>query len=267
MRILVPAFLGCALCAAGFAAKGKPVRVLLWSEQTEPREVYPHGISGALEEHFKTVPGFRTATATLADDDAGVSDAALDNADVLVWFGHRKHRDVPDAAVERIVRHVREKGMGFVALHSSHFSKPLKALLDATGAWSSYVNTGDPERIWVVLPEHPIAKGLRDFTIPKTEIYTEPFQLPEPEAVVLEGTWPSGHRSRECLTWTVGKGRLVYIRAGHEQYPIFFMSEMRQLAANAVQWAAGRTAAPRNLKRREAGPPATASGPYKKTSQ
>ena len=55
MRILVPAFLGCALCAAGFAAKGKPVRVLFWSEQTEPREVYPHGISGALEEHFKTV--------------------------------------------------------------------------------------------------------------------------------------------------------------------------------------------------------------------
>src|SRR5437867_9195001 len=154
MRILVPAFLGCALCAAGFAAKGKPVRVLLWSEQTEPREVYPHGISGALEEHFKTVPGFRTATATLADDDAGVSDAALDNADVLVWFGHRKHRDVPDAAVERIVRHVREKGMGFVALHSSHFSKPLKALLNASGAWSSYVNFGQPEKVWVVLPQH-----------------------------------------------------------------------------------------------------------------
>jgi trehalose utilization protein len=241
-----------------------PVRVLLWSEQTEPREIYPQGISGALSDHFKTVKGIEPRLASITDADNGVSDATLDQTDVLIWFGHRKHRDVPDDAVERIVRHVRERGMGFIALHSSHFSKPLKSLLNDTGSWSSYVNFGQPEKMWVVLPKHPIAQGLADFTIPKTEIYTEPFGVPEPEAVIMEGTWESGHRSRECLVWSVGKGRVVYIRAGHEEYPIFFMPEMRRLVANSTLWAAGRTKASANLKKRTAGPPATATGPYKK---
>src|SRR5881397_1913698 len=205
----------------GVARDNKAIRVLLWSEQTEPREVYPQGISGALLEHLKTVKGVEPKMAAITDAEAGVAEAALNETDVVIWFGHRKHREVPDEAVERIVRHVREKGMGFIALHSSHFSKPLKALLNATGAWSSYVNFGRPERIWVVLPDHPIAKGLEDFTIPKTEIYTEPFEVPDPEAVILEGTWETGHRNRECLVWTLGKGRLVYIRPGHEEYPIY----------------------------------------------
>ncbi len=248
---------------SGVARENHAIRVLLWSEQTEPREVYPQGISGALFEHFKTVRGIEAKTATITDPDTGVSDAALDETDVVIWFGHRKHREVPDEAVARIVQHVREKGMGFVALHSSHFSKPLKGLLNTTGAWSSYVNFGQPEQMWVVLPNHPIARGLKDFTIPRTEIYTEPFEVPEPEAVVLEGTWTSGHRSRECLVWNVGKGRLVYIRAGHEEYPIYHMPEMRRLVTNATLWAGGKAHAPENLKKRNAGPSATATGPYK----
>ena len=258
-------FLSILLLASHAHAKDdKMVRVLLWSEQTEPRNVYPQGISGALYDHFKSVKGFEPKMAALSDPETGVSDAVLDQTDVVIWFGHQKHKDVPDAAVERIVRHVKEKGMGFIALHSSHFSKPLKALLNASGAWSSYVNFGQPEKVWVVLPQHPIAKGLEDFTIPRTEIYTEPFEVPEPEAVILEGTWETGHRNRECLVWTLGKGRLVYIRPGHEEYPIYFMPEMRRLVANATLWAAGRTHAPKNMTKRNAGPPATATGPYKK---
>ena len=46
--------------------------------------------------------------------------------------------------------------------------------------------------LWVVLPGHPIAEGVSDFTIPQTEIYTEPFEVPQPEAVIVEGTWESG---------------------------------------------------------------------------
>ncbi len=260
----------CLLCLVSLsAALGAPkrIRVLLWSEQTEPRNVYPNGISGALADHLGKLPDFEAKTAKLDDPDAGVGDAALSQSDVLIWFGHRKHDQVPDEAVDRIVRHVRDRGMGFIALHSSHYSKALKKLLNATGAWSSYVNHGKPEQMWVVLPDHPIAKGLKDFTIPQTEIYTEPFEVPEPEAVIFEGTWESGHRNREVLVWKVGKGRVVYIRPGHEEYPIYFQPEMQKLVANAVEWAAGRTNAPKNLKRREAGPPATAFGPYRQNAQ
>jgi trehalose utilization protein len=257
--------LGAAVAFAAPAKGKKPgkVRVLLWSEQTEPRDVYPTGISGALADHLNQHKEFEAKTAKLDDPDAGVGEAALAETDVLVWFGHKKHGAVPDDAVERVVKHIRERGMGFVGLHSTHFAKPLKKALNDTGAWSSYKNFGQPEQMWVVLPKHPIAKGLKDFTIPKEEIYTEPFEVPEPEAVIVEGTWPSGHRNRECMVWTLDKGRFVYIRAGHEDYPIYFMPEMQTLVRNGVLWAAKKTNAPKKLARREAGPPATATGPAK----
>lgn len=250
------------LSAGSLVAAPQKIRVLLWSEQTEPRDIYPTGISGALADALGKLSDIEARTSQLDDADSGVSDALLGETDVLVWFGHRKHRAVPDEAVDRIVRHVRERGMGFIPLHSSHYSKPLKKLLNATGAWSSYVNHGQPEQMWVVLPEHPIAEGISDFRIPQTEIYTEPFEVPEPEAVVFEGTWESGHRNREVLVWTLDKGRMVYIRPGHESYPIFFMPEMQKLVANSVRWAAGKTSAPKEMKKREAGPKATAFGPY-----
>jgi len=238
------------------------IRVLLWSEQTEPKDVYPKGINGALADYLRQFSDIEVKTASLSDPDAGLSEAVLAKTDVLIWFGHRRHAEVPDEAVDRILRHVRERGMGFFGLHSTHYSKVIKRLLNATGSWSSYVNHGKPEQMWVVLPGHPIAKGVSDFTIPQTEIYTEPFDVPLPEAVIVEGTWESGHRSRDVMTWTIGKGRVVYIRAGHETYPIFFMPQMQRLVSNAVRYAAHRTNAPKNLKRREAGPPATAHGPY-----
>jgi trehalose utilization protein len=250
------------VAAVGASAAPKKIRVLLWSEQTEPREVYPVGINGALAEYLRRFPDIDVKTAGLADPDAGLGEAVLAQTDVLIWFDHRKRGAVPDEAVARIVKHVRERGMGFIGLHSAHHSKPIKKLLDATGSWGSYVNHGKPEQMWVVLPGHPIAEGVSDFTIPQTEIYTEPFEVPQPEAVIVEGTWESGHRSREVMTWAVGKGRVVYIRAGHETYPIYFMPKMQRLVSNSVRYAAGRTNAPKNLKRREAGPPATAHGPY-----
>ena len=246
-----------------YAQKTNKVRVLCWSEQTEPREIYPQGISGALADFLNKQKNVVAKTAQLSDVEAGLSEEALNQTDVLIWFGHKKHNDVPNEIVNRVVKHIRENGMGFIALHSSHFSKPLKVALNATGSWSSYVNFAKPEQVWVVSPKHPIAKGIKDFTIPKTEIYTEPFDVPTPEAVIFEGTWETGHRNREVMVWTLDKGRFVYIRPGHEEFPIFFMPEMQKLVHNSVLWAGKKTNAPANLPKREAGPKATASGPYK----
>ena len=265
--LLALALLLCLTAVPVLAQKSKQLRVLCWSEQTEPREIYPTGISGALADHLKKQKGLEVKTAQISDPGLGLTEEALNNTDVLIWFGHKKHNDVPDEVVNRIVKHIREQGMGFIALHSAHFSKPLKAALQATGSWSSYVNFGKPEQVWVVNPKHPIAKGIKDFTVPKTEIYTEPFDVPTPEAVILEGTWETGHRNREVMVWTLDKGRFVYIRPGHEEYPIFFMPEMQQLVVNSVLWAGKKTTAPANLPKREAGPKATATGPYKPTKK
>ncbi len=59
-------------------SEGNPVRVLCWSELTEPKEVYPDGISGALEEYLKTQPGMSVRTASIHDPDQGLSNQTLD---------------------------------------------------------------------------------------------------------------------------------------------------------------------------------------------
>src|SRR5438552_17280828 len=119
-------FLSILLLASHAHAKDdKMVQVLLWSEQTEPRNVYPQGISGALYDHFKSVKGFEPKMAALSDPETGVSDAVLDQTDVVIWFGHHKHTDVTDDAVERFVRLVKEKGMDLMSILSTNFSKTL----------------------------------------------------------------------------------------------------------------------------------------------
>ena len=60
--------------------------------------------------------------------DHGLSDEVLNNTDVLIWWGHMKHNDVSDEIAQKIKDRVLN-GMGFIALHSAHGSKPFKLLM------------------------------------------------------------------------------------------------------------------------------------------
>jgi trehalose utilization protein len=194
---------------------------------------------------LKPLQGWEVVTATLSDPGQGVAEESLNKTDVLIWWGHQRHGQVKDENVARIVRRVKEDGMGFIALHSSHFSKPLKKLLGTNCGWTGgYVEDGSQVKMIVKDKQHPIVRGVSDFTLPKTERYTEVFEVPEPESLVLDGiyTWPNGktEQSRQGLVWTVGKGRIFYFQPGHETYPIFFDENVRKVMRNAVEWAAPR---------------------------
>ncbi|HVK03717.1 MAG TPA: ThuA domain-containing protein, partial [Armatimonadaceae bacterium] len=130
--------------AGAAQASKKPRTILVWSEGTAPTSVYPGDIRGAIADALRGLPGgYAVKAVTLGDPDQGVSEADLADAAALFWWGHVRHGDVADATVARIVRRVRE-GMGFVALHSSHFAKPFQAVVGASGAWKAYVDDGRP---------------------------------------------------------------------------------------------------------------------------
>src|SRR5258705_13984552 len=102
-----------ALAAAGsvpVAAKSA-VRVIAWSERTEPVEIYPNGINGALIEMLSHEKGIVATAANLSDPGQGLSEDALRNTDVLISFGHRHHKVISDENVDRIVRRVELDGM------------------------------------------------------------------------------------------------------------------------------------------------------------
>jgi len=230
------------LVAPGALAAATKRRVVVWSEGTAPKDVYPKDINTVIADGLQSLAGWEIITATLSDPDQGVSEERLAQTDVLMWWGHQKHGDVKDDLVDRIVRRVKEDGMGFISLHSSHFAKPYRKLMGTACSWREYKADGTSVKIKVKAPQHPIAKGVKDFDLPKIERYSEPFKVPEPEAVVLDGIYlkPNGEQEpgRMGLCWTIGKGKVFYFTPGHETYDDFFRPEVRRILLNAVQWAA-----------------------------
>ena len=219
------------------------IRVLVWSELTEPKTVYPNGISGELAAYLNTVPGVIAKTSELSSPECGLANEVLDSTDVLVWWGHAKHDLVSDASVERVVKRVREYGMGFIPLHSSHFSKPFKTLMGTKCALGSWREDGKSENVHVLDRSHPIAQGVKDFVLPQEEMYGEPFDVPKPESLVFISVFHTdGAIFRSGMTWTAGKGKIFYFRPGHESYPSFRDANVRIIIKNAVLWTASRRA-------------------------
>ena len=72
-------------------------------------------------------------------------------------------------------------------------------------------------------------------------MFSEPFAVPNPETVVFVSTWEKGETLRSGLTWTIGKGRVAYLRTGPEGYPVLFHPSIRLAVANSVRWVAHRS--------------------------
>lgn len=217
-------------------------RVLIWNEffheKTEEavKKLYPSGIHNAIAEFLKT-DDIEIKTATLDDPDCGLTQEVLDNTDVLIWWGHMKHNDVPDEIAMRVRDAVLE-GMGMVFLHSAHHSKPFKFLL-GTSCNLSWREDGDLERVWVCKPSHPIAQGLgRYFEIEHEETYAEPFDIPNPDELVFMGWYEGGELFRSGCCYNRGNGKIFYFQPGHESYPTFYNKDVQTVIKNAVRYVA-----------------------------
>ncbi len=218
-----------------------PIRVKVWCEGTAPRAIYPRDVDGAIAADLARRKGFVATRGRLDHADSGLTDAELDRTDALVWWGRLRHDDLPESRARAIVERVRAGKLGLVALHGSYASKPFRALLGPMCSPRAWRDDGMPEHVTILRPEHPIARGVGSFTIPKTAAFSEPFAVPEPEAVVFTSAWDGGGTFRSGLTWTVGKGRVAFLRPGHDGFPVLFHPAVRQLIANASAWVAGRS--------------------------
>ena len=219
----------------------EPTRVIVWSEETEVGDVYPQGINGTIAAGLNDRSDIIAETATLADEGQGVSSATLDETDVVVWWGHLRHDDVSDETVARLERFVRDEGNGFIALHSGHYARPFTSLIEASGDLGDVRTVeGETERIAVAEPDHPIAAGVEDFALPNVEMFGEPFDITDPDAVVLHSTFSEGGEFRSGVTFSVGAGRVFYLRPGHETFRIYHDPRIRRILDNAVRWAAAK---------------------------
>ena len=218
------------------------IRVTVWNEFLHEREnavvrdLYPDGIHETIAGALRREAGIEVATATLDQPEHGLTADRLAATDVLVWWGHKAHGQVTDAVVERVAQRVWE-GMGLIVLHSGHFSKIFKRLM-GTPCSLRWREAGERERLWVINPTHPIARGLEAaIELPNSEMYGEPFLVPEPLETVFVSWFQGGEVFRSGLTYQRGAGRIFYFGAGHETYPIYHDAAVQTVLRNAVRWA------------------------------
>lgn len=223
------------------------LRVTVWNEgvheatQPEIAAIYPHGIHGAIAEGLRELLGDEVVvrTATLDDPEHGLSEQALAETDVLLWWGHIAHDRVSDEVVERVREHVLG-GMGLIVLHSGHFSKIFIRMLGTTCSlrWRN-PEGGERELVWNVNPTHPIAEGVEQpIVIDAQEMYGEFFDIPTPDDLVFISSFTGGEVFRSGVTFTRGRGKIFYFSPGDQEYPVYFHPQVRRVLANGVRWAA-----------------------------
>jgi trehalose utilization protein len=282
-------------------AHADPIRVVVWDEQQpQQKTVYENFLGNWIADYLRSRPGFSVTSVRLDDPEQGLSKAVLDNCDVLIWWGHLRHRDVKPAKAREIVECIKAGKLNLIALHSAHWSTPfveamneraqhdalqkLPAAERATArmqlvhpkpftlpryddaltpavryrkkpdgpvdvtltlplcVFPAYRADGKPSQVTTLRPEHPIAAGIpARFTISHTEMYDEPFHVPEPDAVVFEEHWAPGEWFRSGCVWRVGKGRVFYFRPGHEIYPVYKEPIPLRILENAARWLGSRT--------------------------
>ena len=220
------------------------IRVLVWNEfQHEKtsetvKAVYPNGIHNAIAD-FLACDDIVVKTATLDDENCGITKELLDETDVILWWGHMAHNKVPDE-VAAMVRDAVHSGMGAIFLHSAHFSKPFKFLM-GTPCSLTWRESGDSELLWVTDPAHPIVQGIDRFIhLPSEETYGEPFAIPNPDKVLLIGNYSGGEAFRSGCLFQRGNGQVFYFQPGHETFPTYYIPEVQTVIRNAVRFVAPR---------------------------
>lgn len=220
-----------------------PIKVTIWNEgrheQTDAivRKLYPDRMDGAIAGGIES-PDFEIRRVTMDDPEQGLSDALLEDTDVLLWWGHVAHDEVSDALVDRVQQRVL-KGMGLLILHSGHHSKLFRRLMgtNANLSWRE-LPEGDLERVWVINPSHPIAEGLPPyFEVEASEMYGEPFDIPQPDELIFISWYSGGEVFRSGCTFQRGRGRIFFFSPGHESYPVYHNKDVLRVISNGIRWA------------------------------
>lgn len=219
----------------------KKLNVVVWDEfkyqgKEEAKRLYPNGIHACIKGFLDENEDMEVSIASLSDPDQGLPDERLEEVDVLLWWGHRAHDEVSDELVKRIRDRVYLGKMGFVALHSAHHSKPFRAIVGTNGNLSWGRN--QKEVVWTLMPSHEIARGIPDhFLLESEELYSEPFYIPQPDALVFGSWFEDGHIMRSGACFHRGAGKVFYFQPGHETCPSFHDPYVQRIITNAIRWA------------------------------
>ena len=217
------------------------MKITVWNEfaheKSDPavKAIYPDGIHAVIAKFLREA-GYEVRTATLDDPECGLTDEVLDDTDVLFWWGHMRHGDVPDSVVNRVYKHV-IGGMGMVVLHSGHASKIFQKLMGTPSGELKWRESGDKEILWVIEQGHPITRGIGEkIILEHEETYGEHFLVPQPDELVFISWFTGGEVFRSGCVYKRGRGKIFYFRPGHESVPTYHNPDVQKVLVNAAAY-------------------------------
>ena len=69
----------------------KKIRILIWDERSDAeKEAYDNFLGNCIADQLKKNPAFSVVSSGLNEAEQGISESLLNEADVLIWWGHVK---------------------------------------------------------------------------------------------------------------------------------------------------------------------------------
>ncbi len=161
------------LSASGIAQAAGPIRVVVWDErQPKQKEAYDNFLGNEVAAYLKTQPGIEVKSVCIDDPEQGVSNDVLDNADVLIWWGHVRHAEIKPETAKKIVARIKDGKLSLIALHSAHYAMPFKEAMNERARMDTLaVIEKVPDK--VTIEEKPGPAGL----VPATDPISPRFSL------------------------------------------------------------------------------------------
>jgi type 1 glutamine amidotransferase len=135
-----------------------------------------------------------------------------------------------------------DRGVGLVILHHAIYGyRPRPEFMKMVGvtSWLTGAKEGEVIRVHVADPDHPITRGLADFTI-HDEFY-QGVKL-APGMHVLLSTDTPGNEKWIAWVHTYRKSPVCYFQLGHDA-AAYASKDFQTILGRAIRWTAGRLAA------------------------
>ncbi|WP_020468483.1 ThuA domain-containing protein [Zavarzinella formosa] len=152
--------------------KPKAITVVVWDErQPEQKQVYSNFLGNQIADHLKTKPGLTVKSVGIDDPLKGLSPLVLRDAEVLIWWGHKRQAEITPEMAKPIIDRIREGTLSLIALHSAHWATPfVEAMNERTKADAERTLKADGRKVEITYAAPP-----RRYTLPKTTDRLTPY--------------------------------------------------------------------------------------------
>src|SRR5437868_11461175 len=96
-----------ALSVFGLGAAEPRIRVIVWDEQQPAQQkIYTNFLGNHIAAHLQKNAAFEVRSVNIKEAEFGLSSNLLANTDVLIWWGHVRHDEIPQPLADSIVARI-----------------------------------------------------------------------------------------------------------------------------------------------------------------